>query len=248
MPHANSPPAPVRPRDAASLLIYRHTGSEIQVLMGKRRPGARFLPDVYVFPGGALDAADALGAALTQPEAQAQAQAGVPLDVAAGVGAGTPGLEGRDPASRQTNLQSSPWVRAMAARDALHANALLRAALREAQEESGWRWADASPPNLDATGLCYLGRAITPAQSPRRFHARFFAVPHTCMQQDAHADGELLDLRWVDLRNPERLPIIDVTEFMLDELQRELGGNRSDWPLLSYVNEAVRIRRQPAGD
>jgi len=256
MPHANSPPAPVRPRDAASLLIYRHTGSEIQVLMGKRRPGARFLPDVYVFPGGALDAADALGVALTQPEAQAQAQAqaqaGVPMDVAAGagvgVGVGAPGMEGRDPASRQTNLQSSPWVRAMAARDAQHANALLRAALREAQEESGWRWADASPPDLDATGLCYLGRAITPAQSPRRFHARFFAVPHERMQQDPHADGELLDLRWVDLRNPERLPIIDVTEFMLDELQRELGGNRSDWPLLSYVNEAVRIRRQRAGD
>ena len=219
--------------------------------MGKRRPGARFLPDVYVFPGGALDAADALGVALTQPEVQAQAQAkaqakaGVPLDVAAGAGAGAPGSAGRDPASRQTNLHLSPWVRAMAARDALHASALLRAALREAQEESGWRWADASPPNLDATGLRYLGRAITPAQSPRRFHARFFAVPHTRMQQDPHVDGELLDLRWVDARNPERLPIIDVTEFMLAELQSELAGEREGLPLLSYVNDRVRVRRRP---
>ena len=215
--------------------------------MGKRRPGARFLPDVYVFPGGALDAADALGVALTQPEVQAQAQAkaGVPLDVAAGVGAGAPGSAGRDPASRQTNLHLSPWVRAMAARDALHVSALLRAALREAQEESGWRWADASPPSLDATGLRYLGRAITPAQSPRRFHARFFAVPHTRMQQDPHVDGELLDLRWVDARNPERLPIIDVTEFMLAELQSELASEREGLPLLSYVNDRVRVRRRP---
>ena len=221
--------------------------------MGKRRPGARFLPDVYVFPGGALDAADALGVALTQPEVQAQAlaKAGVPLDVAAGVGAGAgagagaPGSAGRDPASRQTNLHLSPWVRAMAARDALHASALLRAALREAQEESGWRWADASPPSLDATGLRYLGRAITPAQSPRRFHARFFAVPHTRMQQDPHVDGELLDLRWVDAHNPERLPIIDVTEFMLAELQSELAGEREGLPLLSYVNDRVRVRRRP---
>lgn len=209
MPHANAPPARVRPRDAASLLIYRHAGSEIQVLMGKRRSSARFLPDVYVFPGGALDTADALGVAL-----------------------------------RQTTSQSAPWVRAMAARDALHASALLRAALREAQEESGWRWADASPPSLDASGLRYLGRAITPAQSPRRFHARFFAVPHTRMQQDSQVDGELLDLRWVDARNPQQLPIIDVTEFMLAELQRALTGEREALPLLSYVNDVVRVRRR----
>ncbi len=245
MPHTTSPPAPVRPRDAASLLIYRHAGSEIQVLMGKRRPSARFLPDVYVFPGGALDAADALGVALAQSEAQAQVQvqAGVPMDVAAGDGA--LGSAGREPASRQTHLHLSPWVRAMAARDALHASALLRAALREAQEESGWRWADASPPSLDASGLRYLGRAITPAQSPRRFHARFFAVPHTRMQQDPQVDGELLDLRWVDTRNPQRLPIIDVTEFMLAELQRALAGEREALPLLSYVNDVVRVRRRP---
>lgn len=231
----------MRPRDAASLLIYRHAGSEIQVLMGKRRPGARFLPDVYVFPGGALEAADALGVALAQSEAQAQVQAGVPPDA----GAGVPSMDGREPASRQTHLHPSPWVRAMAARDALHASALLRAALREAQEESGWRWADASPPSLDHSGLQYLGRAITPAQSPRRFHARFFAVPHTRMQQDPQVDGELLDLRWVDARNPQQLPIIDVTEFMLAELQRALAGEREALPLLSYVNDVVRVRRRP---
>ena len=61
LPPNQAPQAPsaVRPRDAASLLIYRHRGAQLEVLMGKRRPGARFLPDVYVFPGGALDKADA---------------------------------------------------------------------------------------------------------------------------------------------------------------------------------------------
>jgi len=253
MPPTSTRSAAVRPSDAASLLIYRRQGTVVEVLMGKRRPGARFLPDVYVFPGGALDPADALGATVAQLEAevqvqvQVQVQAGVPVDIAAAASSATtaPGLAGRDLASRQTELQMSPWVRAMAARDALHAGALLRAALREAQEESGWRWADASPLSLGATGMRYLGRAITPAQSPRRFHARFFAVPHTCMQQDSHADGELLDLRWVDARNPERLPIIDVTEFMLAELQCELAGMREGLPLLCYVNEMVRVRRHP---
>ena len=64
------------------------------------------------------------------------------------------------------------------------------------------------------------------------------------MQQDPHTDGELLDLRWVDARNPDQLPIIDVTEFMLTELLRELAGKRVGLPLLSYVNDVVRVRRR----
>ena len=210
--------AVVRPRDAASLLIYRRQGTEVQVLMGKRRPGARFLPDVYVFPGGALDAADALSAARA--------------------------LAGQDGAARFHAAPPPSWVNALAARDAMHAAALLQAALRESHEESGWRWGDTSIPSLNSAGLRYLGRAITPAQSPRRFHARFFALPHDCMQQDPHTDGELLDLRWVDARNPDQLPIIDVTEFMLTELLHELAGTREGLPLLSYVNDVVRVRRR----
>jgi 8-oxo-dGTP pyrophosphatase MutT (NUDIX family) len=220
MPHLATRSAAVRPRDAASLLIYRRHAEQVQVLMGKRRPSARFLPDVYVFPGGALDAADAL--AVIQPDA----------------------LTGKDGVPGSGTALPPQWVQAMAARDDLHAAALLRAALRESQEESGWRWADGSLTSLDGRGLRYLGRAITPAQSPRRFHARFFAVPQERMLQDPHADGELLDLRWVDAHNPQRLPIIDVTEFMLDELQRDLAGKRTGWPLLSYVNDVVRIRRR----
>jgi len=208
----------VRPRDAASLLIYRRKGAEVQVLMGKRRPGARVLPDVYVFPGGALDAADARGVA----------------DAVAGEGG----------AGRLRTALPAHWVQAMAARDELHATALLRAALRESHEESGWRWGDAALPSFDRMGLRYLGRAITPAQSPRRFHARFFAVPHECMQQDPHGDGELLDLRWVEVSNTGQLPIIDVTQFMLAELKSELAGQRQGLPVLSYVNALMRVRRR----
>ena len=218
MPQVITRAAVVRPRDAASLLIYRRHGAQLEVLMGKRRPSARFLPDVYVFPGGALDAADVLSAA----------------DALTGQGGASGSRTGLTPS----------WVKALAARDDVHVAALLHAALRESHEESGWRWPDASLPRLDRTGLRYLGRAITPAQSPRRFHARFFAVPCEQMQQDPHADGELLDLRWVDARNPEQLPIIDVTEFMLTELLSELAGKRVGLPLLSYVNDVVRVRRR----
>jgi 8-oxo-dGTP pyrophosphatase MutT (NUDIX family) len=49
---------PVRPRDAASLVIIRGHGADTEVLMGKRARRHKFMPDMYVFPGGRLDAVD----------------------------------------------------------------------------------------------------------------------------------------------------------------------------------------------
>ncbi len=55
-----SPPRPraVRPRHAASLLVYRGTGDDVSVLMGMRGAKHRFMPNRLVFPGGAVDRAD----------------------------------------------------------------------------------------------------------------------------------------------------------------------------------------------
>lgn len=58
-----TPPRPraVRPRHAASLIIYRQDGNEVAMLMGMRGAKHRFMPNRLVFPGGAVDRAD-LGA------------------------------------------------------------------------------------------------------------------------------------------------------------------------------------------
>jgi 8-oxo-dGTP pyrophosphatase MutT (NUDIX family) len=48
----------VRPRHAASLILLREGRAGPEVLMGRRPPRSRFAPDVFVFPGGAVDAAD----------------------------------------------------------------------------------------------------------------------------------------------------------------------------------------------
>lgn len=52
---ADTPPAP---RDAASLVVLRGAADAPEVLLGKRREEARFMPGVYVYPGGAVDASD----------------------------------------------------------------------------------------------------------------------------------------------------------------------------------------------
>ena len=49
---------PVAPRPAATVLLMRDAGSEFEILMTRRSKTASFAPGAFVFPGGALDAAD----------------------------------------------------------------------------------------------------------------------------------------------------------------------------------------------
>jgi 8-oxo-dGTP pyrophosphatase MutT (NUDIX family) len=58
---------PSTPRPAASVVLLRrggrHSDRSLEVLMLKRTPAARFMPNVWVFPGGSVDAADGDGEA-----------------------------------------------------------------------------------------------------------------------------------------------------------------------------------------
>src|SRR5581483_8811791 len=47
---------PVRPRQAASVILLRGGEQDLEVLLVKRTPEARFMGGVWVFPGGAVDA------------------------------------------------------------------------------------------------------------------------------------------------------------------------------------------------
>jgi 8-oxo-dGTP pyrophosphatase MutT (NUDIX family) len=49
---------PVRPREAASVILLRGDDAALEVLLGRRNPGARFMPGAWVFPGGAADDRD----------------------------------------------------------------------------------------------------------------------------------------------------------------------------------------------
>lgn len=184
------------------------------------------MPDVYVFPGGTLDRQDWQAAPASGPG---------------------PGL------LRHAATGKMPRK----------ARALAMAAVREAWEETGLVLglpADVGPlthPSWhsfrqmglapDLRRLAYVGRAITPTESPLRFHARFFAVEDTWMQGELRGDRELLDLRWVSLAGRARFPMVDVTEFMFLELQRMLETKRGTPPLLCYRGEAVVLRYgQPA--
>jgi len=52
---------PVRPRQAASVLVLRGGAEKLELLLVQRTPNARFMGGVWVFPGGAIDASEGEG-------------------------------------------------------------------------------------------------------------------------------------------------------------------------------------------
>lgn len=49
---------PMRPRDAASIILFDRSGPAMRVLMGQRSNAHVFMPGAYVFPGGKRDPRD----------------------------------------------------------------------------------------------------------------------------------------------------------------------------------------------
>ncbi|MEQ8249523.1 MAG: NUDIX domain-containing protein [Alphaproteobacteria bacterium] len=186
------------PRDAASLILVRRRNDEAEVLMGRRPRRQTFMPDVYVFPGGAVDRRDgyaeiasdyhpAVNSALTRHCTPHRARA--------------LGLAAIRETYEETGLMFGLPAQSFTARP-----------------PEGWAaFAEAGvKPSLDALGL--VARAITPKGPPRRFHARFFVGDARHLQGDLRDTDELLDLRWVPLNRTDTLPLANVTELVLREV------------------------------
>ncbi len=56
-----NPGPPVRPRQAASVILLRGGEERLELLLVKRTPKARFMGGVWVFPGGAVDSEEGDG-------------------------------------------------------------------------------------------------------------------------------------------------------------------------------------------
>lgn len=69
-----SRPGRVRPRDAAALILWRDGPNGAEVLMGRRHPALRFMPGVWVFPGGRVDPLDHRRPALSELPAETRAR------------------------------------------------------------------------------------------------------------------------------------------------------------------------------
>ena len=188
-------------RDAATVIALRDRMRDPHVLMGQRGSGAAFMPNKFVFPGGAVDADDA-GVPLATPLPRVCAERlaeDAPPDLAHALAAaairelweetglvlGTPGTwPGTPPAD--------------------------------------WRDFAATGHLPAAHGLQFVFRAITPPGRPRRFDARFFLVDADELAGDANDFGaacdELSHLQWIALPKVREFDLPFITEVVLAEV------------------------------
>jgi 8-oxo-dGTP pyrophosphatase MutT (NUDIX family) len=204
----------VRPRDAASLILLRGEGDHLEVLAGRRPRHARFMPGVYVFPGGAIDPPDR---------------------IAWSVEAGTETLAPRLARSARAALRET-WeeVGVLVGRTAGSPPASAALAIEQAYRDRGLVAA------MDL--LTYVGRAITPSHSNRRFNTRFFLGDGGDVFGEPVASEELEDVRWHPIGREPLESFRDVTRFMLARAIALRGGTAcGEAPLFYWAKNARRI-------
>ncbi len=222
------------PRDAATLILIRNASTQPEVLLGRRQLSARFMPGFYVFPGGGIEDDDF--------------RAGAASDIA-------PELAERAERIPEIGVNRR-YFRAMAC-----------AAVRETAEETGlmvsapgtvgeglaggWSTMHAAGLAPALAALRYVGRAITPADSPIRFHARFFAAAADAVAGTLRPTVELDDVVWVPVPASTDLALSSPTRFMLKLMQQrgcdpERFEHRHPTPLFTKIDGRRSVIWDPA--
>ncbi len=148
-------------------------------------------------------------------------------------------LDPADKVVKPVQPLSGDCIRLCAATPRL-ANALAVAALRETEEETGLRVAQGSE-GPDLSRLTLIARAITPTESPIRFHARFFQFDVAGVQGQHAASPELADLDYRPLAEALKLPMFDITEAVL----HHVADQGRDHPAFLFTYRGGGPRHKP---
>ncbi len=218
-------------RDAAAIVVIRDgDGPRPRVLMGQRGAAAVFMPNKFVFPGGAVDAGDTL-IELARPMAPDQ----------------------------RRHLALAPVTHAPPRPEALVA-AAVRELWEEAGLALGqpapwpgpvpddWQSYAARGLRPDPVPLSYIFRAVTPPGRPRRFDARFFLARAEALFGDPDdftaACDELSHLQWIALAEARRFDLPFITEVVLAEAEAVLReGLPGDVPFFDNSGPVSTFRR-----
>ncbi|GIT90675.1 DNA mismatch repair protein MutT [Jannaschia pagri] len=181
-------------RDAASIILLRDGSAGPCVLMGQRGAEAAFMPNKFVFPGGAVDQSDG-DVSFARPLRPDVGQA----------------LAG----------QSTRTPEALAAA-ALRELAEETGQVIGIPSEGAAPWPGFAGYGPDGDPLTFVFRAITPPGRPRRFDARFFLAPASAVVTElddfSAAEDELSHLQWVPLAEARALDMPFITEVVLAEV------------------------------
>ena len=188
-------------RDAATIIVVRDRGFEPKILMGQRGSNAAFMPNKFVFPGGAVDLGDKnipLFNSIPEPCLSRLADSSDP------------------------DLVHSLCVAAI--RELYEETGQILGVKKEWKGPIPEDWINFSEAGYvpDASGLQFVFRAITPPGRPRRFDARFFFLEADLLMNNiddfSAACDELSHLQWVALDQVRKFDLPFITEVVLAEI------------------------------
>jgi 8-oxo-dGTP pyrophosphatase MutT (NUDIX family) len=188
-------------RNAATVIVLRERTTDPHVLMGQRGAKAAFMPNKFVFPGGAVDAEDA----------------GIPLashmpDVC------------RERLREDAAEDLSHALSVAAIRELWEETGLILGQKGEWDITPPADWTSfAATGHLPAAHpLQFVFRAITPPGRPRRCAARFFLIDADEIASDLDnfdaACDELSHLQWIPLPKVREFDLPFITEVVLAEV------------------------------
>lgn len=188
-------------RDASTVIMLRDAGGTPSVLMGQRGAQAAFMPNKFVFPGGAVDPADG------------DVPLACPLN---------PDCDDRLRAEADPAL--APALIAAGIREVFEETGLIlgRPGQWDSTPPEGWQHFAASGHLPSPEGFHFIFRAITPPGRPRRFDARFFLVEAETvtgsLDDFSNAEDELSHLQWIPLVEARHFNLPFITEVVLAEV------------------------------
>ena len=188
-------------RDAASLILVRDMDRDPHVLLGRRAYSNRFMPGMYVFPGGVLQAEDFHASAVGQLHDSCANLMGVRGNPATAAALAKTAI-------RETAEETGLMLGTPGAVGDVH--------------DPGWRAIQAAGLQPCLRSLTYLGRAVTPVSMPLRFNARFFVAPQSELHGVQADTDELSDLQWIRPREWRALPMVDITIYLLNRFEQIL--------------------------
>lgn len=200
----------ITPADAASLIIIQQQQDGPRLLMGRRHMKHKFMPGMFVFPGGRLDATDSDVPYLGD----------LHPDILAKLRIDTP--DGTDEA-RLRGLVTC------AIRETYEEAGLFLGARGQDERLQGKDWQAFMDRAIlpDLSPFVFLARAVTPPGRTRRFDTRFFAVDASHiidrMPEGIGPSGELEDLHWVSIPDAHNLELPRITLEILAELEQRLA-------------------------
>ncbi|WP_095590316.1 NUDIX hydrolase [Actibacterium ureilyticum] len=213
-------------RDAATIVVQRQIDGRRHVLMGQRGKSAAFMPDKFVFPGGAVDAVDA-----TIPLASP-----VPPRCAARL-------------AQNCVLDHPEMLVAAAIRELWEETGQILGQPGDwpTPAPQGWRGFAKAGYRPSADGISFVFRAITPPGRPRRFDARFFLADADRLMTDpddfTRAEDELSHLQWVPVAEARQFNLPFITEVVLAELAGLPDGPLDSVPFFDNSGDQSVFRR-----